>query len=640
MCVGPQAGVVGLLKGSQVARFALPAPEAARPASTGAGRQAHDLQMPAPPIPNLKSTSASPAPLGTPPAPQLIQAPTPVSHTAKPQRDSEGNEQRPLGSEPPSAPTVTAPRQQVADPHPPSPPRPIMLPGLPPKSSDASSRSDQTASDQQRSSAEADQSIRSASSQSLPRATAQADEQGTSRADEPAALSQTEQQAAPAAVQEDSQEADDKEAATSGPDTSHDALVADPAEPTLSQQSELRPQLADEQPPGSDQTQSKASPSLDQQLVPNEAENGTIDSSRSGVKPSASDTAGQQAALQGEVTQIAALADPSDLSAHDDNSLQVAPAEDLSVVDDAESDGTAAARQSPAEQHVSAKDNVDAAGSQQGEWPQGKPAQSSAASASPSQPAFSAGGDDQAAAGPDEARQAGLGKQQQLDRVTAEAAADLLQQSSILSQSPDSAAASRQNPGATQATQDKQDRKPKLSEGSSVILIPGDADDAHSSGNLQPAALQQQKPSQAAEQQPAARSLSPSAASGGMLAGRATDASQQGAEQTQASSGLNTASDKINLSAIPGAAQYAAKGASGSTKLSVDTKSRTVSQVRKPAAISSPTGLGVQGARQDVNEPKMVQTEAKVPPSPRTSAAKMRQNAEMKRQQTTFNPLG
>ena len=640
--MGPQAGVVGLLKGSQVARFALPAPEAARPASTGTGRQAHNSQMPAPSIPNLKSTSASPAPLGTPPAPQLVQAPTPVSHTAKPQRDSEGNEQRPLVSEPPSAPTVTVPRQQVADPHPASPPRP----GLPPKSSDAS-RSDQTASDQQRSSAEADQSIRSASSQSLPRATAQADEQGSSRADGPAALSRTQLQAAPAAVQEDSQEADDKEAATSGPDTSHDALVADPAEPTLSQESDLRPQLADGQPPGSDQTQSKASPSLDQQLVPNEAENGTIDSSRSGVKPSASDTAGQQAAPQGEVTQIAALAD---LSADADNSLQVAPAENSSVVDDAALDGTAAAQQSPAEQHVSANDKVDAAGSQQGEWPQGKPAssaQSSAASASPSQPAFSAGGDDQAAAGPDEARQAGLGKQQQLDRVTAEAAADLLQQSSILSQSPDSAAASRQNPGATQATQDEQDRKPKLSEGSNVTadgsLIPGDADDAHSSGNLQPAAFQQQKPSQAAEQQPAARSLLPSAASGGMLAGRATDASQQGAEQTQAGFGVHTAADKTNLSAIPGPAQYAAKGASplqGSTKLSVETKSRTVSQVRKPAAVSGPTGLDVQGARQDVHESKMVQTEAKVPPSPRTSAAKMRQNAEMKRQQTSFNPLG
>ena len=102
-----QAGVVGLLKGSQVARFALPAPKAPKAPATDDSRPAVPVPMPA--------ASTAPTPQTTPSAPQSTPGATPKDASSTKPRQTEASQPAPSASHPPAAMTHASPsasRQQ------------------------------------------------------------------------------------------------------------------------------------------------------------------------------------------------------------------------------------------------------------------------------------------------------------------------------------------------------------------------------------------------------------------------------------------------------------------------------------------------------------------------------------------------
>jgi len=632
-----QAGVVGLLKGSQVARFALPAPEAARAASIDVQlpAQAAPTTAPAPPTSVTPSSSGS---TQTPKAPTATLTSDPQSHAETPKGPSQASQQPALPSSLPSPLATASERQQasaaadtaaaVAADHDPAAdaqssasPGPLHAsPGPLQASSHVVHRSAQPAQqqEQQRSSGQTGlPAPLGPSDQPGAAVNTQAEQQAASSAHEPGQLPQ---QAAPAAAPEAATEADDKSAVAADPRSSSSAPAdqlrhAGEAAETQTATSSLHSD-SEAESEAADKTRLEAPATVhDTQAVslPGEASGG--------AKPDGADVAAAQKQSVLAAAGTAALTDIDEDTGSDAAGDESQPSDRLDSVvpDSAES-----ALQDPLVQSSPDQADADDTGSRQ----QGashslsdSAPQLPAASLSPSQLASPAAGHDSAAAAeaePDQSARSVSGTQQQIQQVTQQAAAEMLQ----------ALAAPSQNPPETGA----------------AGKLASAAVDAASDEAAVPTREGGQSDSKKGSIEPSASTLTADNIAGGLSSAQAgeqkLDQGTIGNESRDGSAGSTASAD----TAKPGVSMRQAGNDQAPTPLHTSSthrqgQSRGLRHESRSAELQS-TDPGGQSSKKPVNEPKTQQAEAKAVPSPRASAAKTRQTAEMKRQQTSFNPLG
>ena len=632
--VHSQAGVVGLLKGSQVARFALPAPEAATAASIDVQlpAQAAPMTAPAPPTPITPSSSGS---TQTPKPPTASLASAPQSHAETPKGPSQACQQPALPSSLPSSPAAASERQQasaaaaIAAEHDPAAdaqssasPGPLHAsPGPLHAPSHEVHRSAQPAQhqEQQRSTGQTGlPAPHRPSDQTEAAVDTQAEHQAAASAHEPGQLPQ---RAAPAAASEAATEADDKSAIAADPRSSSSAAAdqlrhAGEAAETQTASSSLQSD-SDAQPEAANKTQLEASENVhDTQPVslPSEASGGG--------KPDGADVAAAQKQSVLAAAGTAALTDIDEDTGSDAAGDESQPPDRLDIV---LPDSAKSALQDPLVQSSPDEDDADDTGSTQ----QGASHSLSdstpklpAASLSPSQSASPAAGDDSAAAEaePDQSAQpvSQAVARQQIQQVTQQAAAERLQESAAPSQSPSETGAAGKLASAAVDARSDEAAVPTREEGQSD----------RKKGSIEPSA---------------------STVTADNIAGRLSsaqtgeqklDQGTTGNESRDGSAGSTASAD----TAKPGVSMRQAGNDQAPTPLHTSSthrqgQSRGLRHESRSAELQS-TDPGGQSSKKPVNEPKTQQAEAKAVPSPRASAAKTRQTAEMKRQQTSFNPLG
>jgi len=616
-----QAGVVGLLKGSQVARFALPAPEPARAASI-------DVQLPAQAVPMTAPTPAtSQTPTQTPKAPTGTLASASHSHVGTPKGPSQASQQSALPSGLPSPPTASE-RQQAsaadavaavaADHDPEADVQSSASPGPLHASPHILHRSAQPAQqqEQQRSTGQSGLTApQRPSDQPEAAVDTQAEQQAASSAHEPGQLPQ---QVAPAAAPEAATEANDKSAIAADPRSSSSAPAdqlrhAEEAAETQTAPSSLQSD-SDAQPEAADKTQLEAPATVhDTKPVSSPSE------ASGGAKPDGADVAAAQKQSALAAAGTAALTDVDEHTSFDaaGGESRSSGRLDSGVPDSAES-----ALQDPLVQSSPDQGNADDAGSRQ----QGAShslddgaAQLPAASLSPSQSASSPAGNDSAAAEaePDQSTRSVSSTQQQIQQVTEQAAADMLQESAALSQSSsEKGAAGKLASAAVDATSDE-----------AAVLVREWQSDSNK-GSMDPSAFILTADNIAGR-------LSSAQAGEQKLVQRTA-----GNESRDVSSGSTASADtaKPDVSSRQAGNDQAPSPLHNSS-IHREGQGRGLRHESRSAELQSSISGG-QISKQPVNEPKKEQAEAKAVPSPRAAAAKTRQNAEMKRQQTTFNPLG
>ncbi|KAL0040215.1 hypothetical protein WJX77_000548 [Trebouxia sp. C0004] len=613
------AGVVGLLKGSQVARFALPAPEAALAASIDVQlpAQAAPVTAPAPPTPVTPSSSDS---TQTPKAPSAPLASALHSHAETLKGSSQASQHPALPSSLPFPPATASESQQASgaavaadhDPEADASPGPLHA------SSHVVHRSAQPAQhqEQQRSSGQSGLSApHRPSDQPAAAVDTQAEQQAASSAHEPRQLPQ---HAAPAAAPEAASEADDKSAAAADPGSSNsapadqlrhagEAAETQTAPPSLQSDSDAQPEAADEtrlEAPASGHNMQPVS-------SPSEASGK--------AKPRGADVAAAQ-----KQSMLAAAGTGALTDIDEDTSLDAGGGETLSsdTLDGGVPDSAESAVQDPLVQPPPDEANADDTGSRQqgaSHSPDDSAAQLPAALLSPLQSVSSPAGDDSAAAEavPDQFTQSAPSTQQQIQQVTEQAAAGMLQESAAPAHSPsETSAAGKLASAAVDAASDE-DAAPTRQ---------GQSDS--SNGSIEPSAST-----------PTADNTAGRLSSA--QAGKQKLVQQTAGNESRSGSAGSTASADI---AKPGVSSKQAGNDQAPTPLTNSSihregQSRALTHESRSAELQS-FNPGGQISKQPVNEPKSQQTEAQAVPSPRASAAKTRQNAEMKRQQTSFNPLG
>ena len=630
-----QAGVVGLLKGSQVARFALPAPEAATAASINVQlpAQAAPMTAPAPPTPITPSSSGS---TQTPKPPTASLTSAPQSHAETPKGPSQACQQPALPSSLPSSPAAASERQQasaaaaIAADHDPAAdaqssasPGPLHAsPGPLPASSHVVHRSAQPAQQQEQQRSTGQTGLPAPhwpSDQPEAAVASQAEHQAASSAHEPGQLHQ---QAAPAAASEAATEADDKSAIAADPRSSSSSAAADQlqhageAAETQTASSSLQSD-SDAQPEAADKTQLESRVSVhDTQPVSSPSEGS------GGAKPDGADVAAAQK------QSVLAAAGTAALTGIDEDTGSDAAGDESQPPDRLDSilpDSAKSALQEPLVQSSPDEDDADDTGSRQ----QGASHSLSdstpklpAASLSPSQSASPAAGDDSAAAEaePDQSAQpvSQAVARQQIQQVTQQAAAEMLQESAAPSQSPSETGAAGKLASAA------------VDAGSDEAAVPT-REGGHSDrkkGSIEPSASTVTADNIAGK------------LSSAQTGEQKLDQGTTGNESRDGSAGSTASAD----TAKPGVSMRQAGNDPAPTPLHTSSthrqgQSRGLRHESRSAELQS-TDPGGQSSKKPVNEPKTQQAEAKAVPSPRASAAKTRQTAEMKRQQTSFNPLG
>ena len=620
--------MVGLLKGSQVARFALPAPEAARAASIDVQllAQAGPTTAPAPPT---SITSSSSGATQTPTAPTATLASAPQSHAETPKGPSQASQQPTLPSILPSplataserlqasaadsAAAVAADHDPEADAQSSASPGPLhALPRPSHASSHVMHRSAQPAQQQQRHSALP--APHRPSDQPEAAVDTQAKQQAASSAPEPGQLPQ---QAAPAAAPEAATEADDKSAMAADPRSSTSAPAdqlqhAGEAAETLTAPSSLQSN-SDAQPEAADKTQLEAPATVhDTQPVslPSEGSDG--------AKPDGADMAAPQKQSVLAAAGTAALTDTgedisSDAAGNDSQSSD--------RLDSVVPDSTESALQTPLVQPSADEGNADDTASRQQKVSNSlhdSASQLPAAFLSPAQSASSAAADASAAAEAEPDQSTRSVTRQQIQQVTQQAASDMLHEWAAPSQNPPKTGAAAKSASAAVGT---------ASDEAAVPAQEGQSDS--NKGSIEPSV------SAFTVDNVAGR------LSSGQAGEQKLDRGTAGNESRSVSAGSTASAD----TAKPGMSRRQAGNDQAPTPLHNSSihregQSRGLRHESRSAEDLQSTSRGGQSSKQSVNEPKTQQAEAKAVPSPRASAAKMRQNAEMKRQQTSFNPLG
>ncbi len=626
MCT--QAGVVGLLKGSQVARFALPAPEAARAASIDVQMpaQAAPMTAPAPPTSFTPSSSGS---TQAPKAPTATLASAPQSHAETPKGPSQASQQPALPSSLPSPPAAASERQQasavaaVAADHDPeadaqasASPGPLHAsPGPLHASSHVVHRSARPAQQQEQQRSTGQTGLPAPlgpSDQPKAAVDAQAEHQAASIAHEPGQLPQ---RAASAAAREAATDADDKSATAADPRSSSSAAAdqlrnageaaeTQTATPSLQSDSEAEFEAA-----GKTQREGPATVHDTQPgSPPNEA--------GGGAQPDGADVPAAQNQFMLAAAGTAALTDTGE-----DTGSDAAGGESRSSGGPGSAES---ALQDPLVQSSPDEGNADDAGSRQ----QGashslsdSAPQLPAASLSPSQSASSAARHDSAAAEAEPDQSARLFSQavtrQQIQQVTEQAAAEVLQESAAPSQNPpETGAASKLASAAVDAASDE----------AAGPTREGPADS--NKGSIDTSIST-----------PAANNAAGRLSSG--QSGKQKLVQRAAGNESRSVSAGSTASAGTAKPGVPTrqAGNDQAPTPLHDSSIHREGQSRGLRHESRSAELQS-TNPGGQSGKQPVNEPKTQQAEAKAVPSPRASAAKTRQNAEMKRQQTSFNPLG
>ena len=623
---------MGLLKGSQVARFALPAPEAARAASIDVQllAQAGPTTAPAPPT---SITSSSSGATQTPTAPISTLASAPQSHAETPKGPSQASQQPTLPSSLPSplataserlqasaadsAVAVAADHDPEADAQSSASPGPLhALPRPSHASSHVMHRSAQPAQQQQRHSAlpaphrPSDQPAAAVDTQAEQQAASSAPERG-----------QLPQQAAPAAAPEAATEADDKSAMAADPRSSTSAPAdqlqhAGEATETQTAPSSLQSD-SDAQPEVADKTQLEAPATVhDTQPVSLPSEGS------GGAKPDGADVAAPQKQSMLATAGTAALTDTGEDTSSDDDGNESQFSERL---DSVVPDSTESALQAPLVQSSADEGNADDTASRQ----QGasnslhdSASQLPAAFLSPAQSASSAAGDESAAAEaePDQSTRSvsQAVTRQQIQQVTQQAAADMLHGWAAPSQNhPETGAAAKLASAAVGTASDE----------AAVPAQEGQSDS--NKGSIEPSVSA-----------PTVNNVA-GRLSSGQAGEQKLDQGTAGNESRSVLAGSTASAD----TAKPGTSRRQAGNDQAPNPLHNNSihregQSRGLRHESRSAEDLQSTNPGGQSSKQPVNEPKTQQAEAKAQPSPRASAAKMRQNAEMKRQQTSFNPLG
>jgi len=445
----------------------------------------------------------------------------------------------------------------------------------------------------------------------------QAEHQAASSAPEPG---QMPQQAAPAAASEAATEADDTSAIAADPRSSSsapadqlqhagEAAETQTATSSLQYHSEAQAEAADKtrlETPATHDTQPVSSPS----------------DPSGGAKPDGADV---PAAKRQSMLAAAGTAALTDIDEHTGSDAAGDESQPSDRLDSSVSDSAESALQDRLVQSSPDQGNADDTGSRQ----QGAShslndgaSQLPAASLSPSQSASPATGDDSAAAAEAEPDQSARSvsqavTRQQIQQVTDQAAAEMLQEAAPSQDPPETGAAGKLASAAVDAASDE----------AAVPTREGGQSDSKK-GSIEPSAS----------------TLTADNIAGGLSSAQAgeqkLDQGTTGNESRDGSAGSTASAD----TAKPGVSMRQAGNDQAPTPLHTSSthrqgQSRGLRHESRSAELQS-TDPGGQSSKKPVNEPKTQQAEAKAVPSPRSSAAKTRQTAEMKRQQTSFNPLG
>lgn len=382
----------------------------------------------------------------------------------------------------------------------------------------------------------------------------------------------------------------------------------------------------DAQPSGSDESQAEAAapaPDTRQLLVGKDA------------VPGSDDTAAAQQVSELDQTGTAAQTDREDATAGNASTPAVAAEDGLSGSGEA-AQATPQAGRSSDDANTGNPDLIQPGPCQE---VTDSTAHSPAASASHVQPASSLD-DDSVAAEPGQAAESEGTRHQQLEQVTQEATAAMLEEAAAPSRStvPEPEGLS-QGSGASEASSNQASMPTQqLSDSSRESSIHKDGVSTEGAASAAPAG---QQADQLEEQAAATRRQGPQAEPS-TTAGPRTDAAVQlaGHANQRALTGSAATSQpavSTRLSTIQSVEGQPASPLQGSSQQQ-ETSGKGLRQQSRAAGVG---GLpSDNSSTQAVPEPKKKQVESKAVPSPRSSAAKSRQNAEMKRQQTTFNPLG